>query len=53
MARRPTGQEEVDLTSPEITELFNNLQEASSGVDGGAARLGLLDLVTVGQVSST
>ena len=39
------------MSSPEIIDLFHTLQEAARLVEGGASRLGLVDLVTVGQVS--
>ena len=40
----------LDMYSPETVRLFSTLQDATKQVEGGASRLGLLDLVTVGQV---
>ena len=44
------GPEPLSMSSPEIIDLFHTLQDATRLVEGGASRLGLVDLVTVGQV---
>ncbi|KAK9828187.1 hypothetical protein WJX74_002331 [Apatococcus lobatus] len=46
------GPEPLSMSSPEVIDLFHTLQDATRLVEGGASRLGLVDLVTVGQESA-